>query len=74
MADAKPTTRFRFWLWLICALGVTAPAAEQQLHALQLEAVKDLMLPVSRFQQRLIVFAVDVSQERVREYQEYRHR
>ena len=35
---------------------------------------KDLMLPVSRFQQRLVVFAVDISQERVREYQEYRHR
>jgi hypothetical protein len=74
MADAKPTTRFRFWLWLIRAVGVTALAAEQQMHALHLEVVKDLMLPVSRFQQRLVVFAVDVSQERVREYQEYRHR
>jgi hypothetical protein len=29
MADAKPTTRFRFWLWLIRAVGVTALAAEQ---------------------------------------------
>jgi hypothetical protein len=25
MADATPTTRFRFWLWLIALIGVIVP-------------------------------------------------
>jgi len=25
MANSKPTTRFRFWLWLIAFIGVIVP-------------------------------------------------
>ena len=32
MANSKPTTRFRFWLWLIAFIGVIAYSVSQRTH------------------------------------------
>jgi len=50
MAGLMQTTRFRFWRWLICFIGVIAPRRFRT-HFLQEWEVESLLLDTSRITQ-----------------------